>query len=74
VAGDLTSRARAQVLRADAGSVDIKASDDVTLVGERVMVNCDETVDRHFSGGSAIAGRDVAAVPGVTESQILGNE
>lgn len=48
VAGDLTTRARTQVVRADAGSVDIKASDDVKLVGERVMVNCDETVDRHF--------------------------
>jgi hypothetical protein len=69
VAGDLTSRARAQVVRADAGSVDIKASDDVKLVGERVMVNCDETVDRHFRGASAIDGRDAAAAPGVTEGE-----
>ncbi len=46
-AGDLHSRAQAQVLRAERGCVDIKASDDVKISGERVLVNCDETVDRH---------------------------
>lgn len=47
-AGDLESRAQGQLLRAERGSVDVKASDDVKLAGERVMVNCDETVDRYF--------------------------
>lgn len=47
-AGDLQSRAEAHLLHAERGSVDVKASDDVKLAGERVMVNCDETVDRHF--------------------------
>ena len=47
-AGDLQSRAAAHLLHSQAGSVDVKASDDVKLVGERVMVNCDETVDRYF--------------------------
>jgi hypothetical protein len=46
-AGDLHSRAQAQVLRAEQGCVEVKASDDVKISGERVMVNCDETVDRY---------------------------
>lgn len=45
--GDLTTRAQSQVVRAELGSVEIKASDDVKLVGERVLVNCDETVDEY---------------------------
>lgn len=47
-AGDMQSRAEAHLLHAQGGSVDVKASDDVKLAGERVMVNCDETVDRYF--------------------------
>jgi len=43
--GDLHSTAQAQVLRAEQGEVNIKASDDVRVSGERVMVNCDETID-----------------------------
>jgi len=43
--GDLHSTAQAQVLRAEQGEVNIKASDDVRVTGERVMVNCDETID-----------------------------
>jgi hypothetical protein len=48
VAGDLHSHAYAHVVRAERGCVDVKASDDVRLSGERVMVNCDETVNRYF--------------------------
>ncbi len=47
-AHDMESRAQAHLVRAEQGSVDVKASDDVKLAGERVMVNCDETVDRYF--------------------------
>jgi hypothetical protein len=47
-ARDLHSRAQAHVVRAHAGGVDIKASDDVRLAGERVLVNCDETVDLYY--------------------------
>jgi hypothetical protein len=46
-AGDLHSSAQAQVLRAERGGVEVKATDDVKISGERVMVNCDETVDRY---------------------------
>ena len=48
VAGEMKSHARAHMVRATGGSVSVKASDDVKLSGERVMVNCDETVDRHY--------------------------
>jgi len=44
---ELRSRAKAQIIRAEQGEIDIKATDDVRVAGERVMVNCDETVD-HF--------------------------
>lgn len=44
-AHELRSRAKAQIVRAEQGEVDIKATDDVRVSGERVMVNCDETVD-----------------------------
>ncbi len=47
VGGDLQVRAQQQVFRAERGSVDVKASDDVKMSGERVLVNCDETVDAH---------------------------
>lgn len=47
-AGDMQSRAEGHLLHAQRGSVDVKASDDVKLAGERVMVNCDETVDKYF--------------------------
>jgi hypothetical protein len=48
VAGELHSHAAAHVVRAERGCVDVKASDDVRLSGERVMVNCDETVQRYY--------------------------
>jgi hypothetical protein len=48
--GDMRSRAQAQIIRAERGPVDVKATDDVKLSGERVMINCDETVDVHFRG------------------------
>jgi hypothetical protein len=44
-ARELRSRAQAQIVRAEQGEVDIKATDDVKLSGERVMVNCDEAID-----------------------------
>lgn len=47
-AGELSSVARAHAIRAEQGSVAVKASDDVKLSGERVMVNCDETIDRYY--------------------------
>lgn len=37
---DLTSSARIQNLTATRGNVNVKANDDVTLRGERVLVNC----------------------------------
>lgn len=46
--GTLTNHAGALVNRADRGCIDVKASDDVKLSGERVMVNCDGTVNRYF--------------------------
>jgi hypothetical protein len=33
---------------AEGGSVSVEASDDVKLTSERVMVNCDETIDRYY--------------------------
>ena len=39
---DLHSVARIQNISSDLGNVNIKANDDVTLNGERVLVNCDE--------------------------------
>jgi hypothetical protein len=48
VGGDLRSTAQQQFIRAERGSVDVHASDDVKLAGERVLVNCDETVDRYY--------------------------
>jgi hypothetical protein len=47
-AHDLNSRAQAQMIAAEQGGVDVRASDDVKLSGERVMVNCDETVDKIY--------------------------
>jgi hypothetical protein len=47
-AGELRSEAGWQTLRASHGTIDVKASDDVKLSGERVMVNCDDTVNRYF--------------------------
>jgi hypothetical protein len=40
-AGDLHSSARAQIITAQLGNVNIKANDDVKLNGERVKMNCD---------------------------------
>lgn len=47
-AGDLKSTAQQQIVRAERGSVDVRASDDVKMAGERVLVNCDETVNRYY--------------------------
>jgi hypothetical protein len=67
VAGDARSHARAHLVRAEAGTVAVKASDDVTLSGERVMVNCDETVDRYFREPSALDRRpSTPAIPAPT--------
>jgi hypothetical protein len=46
--GTLTNHAGAIVNRAVRGCIDVKASDDVKLSGERVMVNCDDTVNRYY--------------------------
>ena len=40
VAGDLTSTARVQNIRARLGNVNVKANDDVRLRGERIRLNC----------------------------------
>lgn len=40
VAGDLTSNARIQNIRARLGNVNLKANDDVKVVGERILLNC----------------------------------
>lgn len=40
VAGDLSTTARAQNIRARLGDVSVKANDDVRLAGERVRLNC----------------------------------
>jgi hypothetical protein len=40
VAGDLTSTASVQNLRARLGNVNLKANDDVRLRGERIRLNC----------------------------------
>ncbi|MBZ5638492.1 MAG: hypothetical protein LAO51_06990 [Acidobacteriia bacterium] len=39
VAGDLTSTARIQNLRARVGDVNVKANDDIRLTGERIRLN-----------------------------------
>jgi hypothetical protein len=39
VAGDLTSTARIQNLRARVGDVNVKANDDIRLNGERIKLN-----------------------------------
>ena len=39
IAGDLTSTARIQNLRASVGNVNVKANDDVRLIGERIKLN-----------------------------------
>lgn len=39
-AGDLTTTARIQNIRARLGNVNVKANDDVRLRGERVRLNC----------------------------------
>ncbi len=40
VAGDFTSTARVQNVRARLGNVNLKANDDVRLRGERIRLNC----------------------------------
>jgi hypothetical protein len=40
VAGDLSSSARIQNIRARLGNVNVKANDDVRLRGERIRLNC----------------------------------
>ena len=40
VAGDLTSTARVQNIRARLGNVNVKANDDERLRGERIRLNC----------------------------------
>ena len=40
VAGDLTSTARIQNIRARLGNVNLKANDDVRVRGERIRLNC----------------------------------
>jgi hypothetical protein len=40
VAGDLSSTARVQNIKARLGNVNVKANDDVRLTGERVRLNC----------------------------------
>lgn len=40
VAGDLSTTARVQHIRARLGDVSVKANDDVRLAGERVRLNC----------------------------------
>jgi hypothetical protein len=40
VAGDLSSSARVQNIRARLGNVNVKANDDVRLRGERIRLNC----------------------------------
>jgi hypothetical protein len=47
-AHDLHTHAQAHIVRSERGSVDVKASDDVKLSGERVLINCDETVNRLY--------------------------
>jgi hypothetical protein len=39
-AGDLHSEARIQTVTATRGDVKLRANDDVTLVGERIRMNC----------------------------------
>jgi hypothetical protein len=64
--GELRSDAGGHVVRAVRGSVDVKASDDVKLSGERVMVNCDETVDRYYREPAALAPREANALAAKT--------
>jgi hypothetical protein len=40
VAGDLDIAARAQTIRAELGDVEVRANDDVRVIGERVLLNC----------------------------------
>jgi len=40
ITGDLEISARMQKIRADLGDVEVRANDDVRLVGERVLLNC----------------------------------
>jgi len=40
VAGDLSSTARIQNIKARLGNVNVKANDDVRLAGERIRLNC----------------------------------
>lgn len=40
IAGNLETSARIQTIRAELGNVDVKANDDVRLVGEHILLNC----------------------------------
>jgi hypothetical protein len=40
ITGDLEISARVQTIRAELGNVELRANDDVRVVGERVLLNC----------------------------------
>jgi len=40
IAGDLEISARVQTIRAELGNVELRANDDVRMIGERVLLNC----------------------------------